>query len=361
MVDYVGVGHHLKKAIDNYDEREQQEVLDTLSFPEKELRALQDDYRTLLDLLEQYGLTDLTDHDAFFDLFYDEDTRFEYMEAFQRLTRSLNLVFPAKEALDYIHTYQALTEINVLAARHLNDQRISMKGIPAKLRAITDAYLESRGIEQKIEPISILDDEFEQDVRRHKRAKTKAAAIEHAIRHHLEVELADDPDLQASFAEALAGILAAFKDNWQKIYEELEKLRRRLREADQEPTYGLHKKKQMPFFRLFKSEFEESLQTAIREGKAPYGDQPAPNEAEKTISLLVDLTQQVYLIIERELQLAGFWESIPARNKLKGELQKVLLSSKFVKIPGMVSKRSALISRLMEIAETKNDPILYAE
>ena len=33
IVDYVGIGHHLKKAIDVYDEREQKEVLDTLSFP----------------------------------------------------------------------------------------------------------------------------------------------------------------------------------------------------------------------------------------------------------------------------------------------------------------------------------------
>ena len=38
IVDYVGIGHHLKKALDNYDEREQKEVLDVLSFPEEELR-----------------------------------------------------------------------------------------------------------------------------------------------------------------------------------------------------------------------------------------------------------------------------------------------------------------------------------
>lgn len=40
-----------------------------------------------------------------------------------------------------------------------------------------------------------------------------AADNEHAVRNHLEVELADDPDLQASFAEALAKILEEFADN----------------------------------------------------------------------------------------------------------------------------------------------------
>ena len=42
VVDYVGIGHHLKKAIDTYDEREQKEMIDALSFPEEELRELQD-------------------------------------------------------------------------------------------------------------------------------------------------------------------------------------------------------------------------------------------------------------------------------------------------------------------------------
>jgi type I restriction enzyme R subunit len=51
-------------------------------------------------LPKKHGLTDFADHDAFFDLFYDEDIRFEYILAFSALTRSLNLVFPAKEALD---------------------------------------------------------------------------------------------------------------------------------------------------------------------------------------------------------------------------------------------------------------------
>ena len=77
----------------------------------------------------------------------------------------------------------------------------------------------------------------------HRRTKTKAAEIEHAIRHHLDVDLDDDPDLRASFAEALAAIFEQFRDNWNKIYEELEKLRTRIINASNEPTYGLHRKK----------------------------------------------------------------------------------------------------------------------
>jgi len=351
VVDYVGIGHHLKKAIDTYDEREQKEVEDALSFPEDELRELEGSHRAILELLEKHGLTDLTDHDAFFDLFYDEDLRFDFMSLFKQFTRSLNLVFPAKQALEFMRAYNALTEINVLAARHFRDERLSMKGIPPKLRALTDEYLASKGIDVKVEPISILDEDFESQVGKHKRTKTKAAEIEHAIRHHLDVDLDDDPDLQASFAEALAKIFEEFRDNWQKIYDELEKLRQRIRSASQEPTYGLDRKKQMPFFRMFRRELE-----AAWEEHPDYG-----GKEDERVSVLVDLTQKVFNTVERELKLTGFWESIPARNRLKAELQNVLLLPEFAKLPDVVRNRAHLISRIMEIAEKNNDTIVYAE
>ncbi|GAB1530118.1 MULTISPECIES: type I restriction endonuclease subunit R [Brevibacillus] len=344
VVDYVGVGHHLKRAIDNYDEREQKEIIETLSFPEDEVRELIASYTSIMELLKKHGLNDLKDHDAFFDLFYDEDIRFDFMMAFKKLTRCLNLVFPSHQALDYMKDYEALTEINVLAGKHFRDGRMSMKGVPTKLRSITDAYLQSKGIEVRVHPISILDEDFEREVSNRKRTKTKAAEVEHAIRHHIDVEIDDDPDLQASFAASLAAVFEEFRDNWERIYEELEKLRERIINASKEPTYGLHRKKQMPFFRCFRREV--------------FGEKEL-NEDE--ISLLVNLTQQVFLTVERELKLTGFWGSIPARMKLKSELQKILLAQEFMRLPGLVKNRAHIISRIMEIAEKNNDIIIYAE
>ena len=312
-------------------------------------------------LLQKHGLTDMNDYDAYYDVFYDEDLRFDFMLAFKRLTKSLNLLFPARQALDFMDDYKALAEINVLAGKHFRDQRLSMKGIPTKLRAITDVHLESLGIDVRVPPISILDEDFEKGVGEHRRTKTKAAEIEHAIRHHLDVDLDDDPDLRASFAEALAVIFEQFRDNWNKIYEELEKLRTRIIKASNEPTYGLHRKKQMPFFRMFQRElFGADKLTVdpsqVAEEQAVYGI-----EDEDRISYLVDLTQKVTFVVERELKLAGFWESIPARNKLKAEIQKILLAPEFANVPDLITNRAHIISRTMEIAEKNNDIVLFAD
>jgi type I restriction enzyme R subunit len=85
----------------------------------------------------------------------------------------------------------------------------------------------------------------------------------------------------------------------------------------------------------------------------------APGQAQ-SIGELVALTQELYGEIERELKLVGFWESIPARNKLVADLQKAILQPEFAKMPGLIHKRKHIISRLLEIAEKNHDTILYA-
>ena len=107
----------------------------------------------------------------------------------------------------------------------------------------------------------------------------------------------------------------------------------------------------MPFFRMFRRELE-----ATREEQPDYGDRQ-----DERISALVNLTQQVFNTVKLELELADFRESIPARNRLKAELQAVLLQPEFASLPNVRESRSRLISRIMEIAEKNNDIILYAK
>jgi type I restriction enzyme R subunit len=56
--------------------------------------------------------------------------------------------------------------------------------------------------------------------------------------------------------------------------------------------------------------------------------------------------------------LTGFWDSTPAQLKLKAELQKMLLSPEFNKLPNIVIKRNELISRIMELAKTNHFKIV---
>lgn len=341
IVDYVGIGHHLKRALDTYAEKELQEIIDCLSDDEAELNELIKAHNQIWEYLNQQGLDDLTDSDAFFDVFYDEDIRFEYIKQYKHLTTCFNNVLPRKEALDFFNDWKAFTAINELANKHFRDGRFSMKGIPPKLRGIADEFLKSKGIEQKVAPISIIADDFQKGVNSKKREKTKAAEVEHAIRHYIDINLDEDPALFALFSEALEKILQDFKGNWKVIYEELEKLREKIKNREKEETYGLDRKKQMPFFNSFKEHLFDNRKLT-----------------EDEISMNVNLTQHVFNLVATEIRLTGFWDSTPAQLRLKAEIQKLILSPEFKSVPNIVLKRSELISRIMELARTNHFKIV---
>ena len=341
VVDYVGVGHHLREALAKYDEQEQKEIIESLKNDAAVISDLMEKHKTLKEFVANLGITDPNDYDAYYDFFYDEDPRMEFLILFREFSRALDAVYPRKEALDFLPDFKHFSEINVMASKHFRDARISMKGIPEKLRQIADQHLVSRNIDQTVEPISILDKNFQEHVNTRTREKTKSAEIEHAIRHHIDINLQIDPELYASFSEAIEAILAEFQNNWGMIRKKLEELRQRIVDAEkEESTYGLHRRKQMPFFRIFKKEFFD--------GQELNDDQ---------VSLLIDLTKHVTVLLETELQLKGFWDNIPARNKLRASLQELLLSPSFIKLPNVIKKRGEVISRTLETAETNNDTI----
>lgn len=341
VVDYIGIGQHLKRAIDTYDEKEKQEILGCISDDEAELKDLKDKHQAIWDFLKKNGLEDFEDIDAFYDVFYDEDIRFEYLSLYKKLTTAFNATLPRKEALDYLNDWRSFTEINTLAMTHFRDGRFSMKGIPPKLRAIADEFLKSKGIEETVKPISIIADDFQKNVKAKKRDKTKAAEVEHAIRHYIDINLDEDPELFASFSEIMEQILIQFKGNWKAIYEELEKLREKIKNREKEETYGLDRKKQMPFFRIFKKEIFSNRDLT-----------------EDEISQNVNLTQHVFNLVATELRMTGFWDSIPAQNRLKAELQKLFLSPDFSSLPNAVKKRKAITSRVMEVAKSNHYRII---
>ncbi|MBC7451161.1 MAG: type I restriction endonuclease subunit R, partial [Cytophagales bacterium] len=310
VVDYVGMGNHMKKALDAYWQKEQEEITGCLLDNSELMIELKNAHENLKKVFEENGLSQYSDADDIFNLLYDEDIRYDFTEAFNRFSKALDNVFPRKEALDYLKDLNRFSEINTLAAQHFRDQKMSMKGVSEKLRKVTDEFLKSKGIETKIEPISILDDKFFENVKAHKREKTKAAATEHAIREIININVDEDPDLYASFAEELSRILSAFRDNWEEIYKLLEELRKKMKAAQQEDTKGLNRKTQMPIYR--------KLHSLIYDKKDDLNDDEINN--------LIIWVKEIYGMLKTELALTGFWQSAANKNKLAGEIQNYLAS-----------------------------------
>jgi len=346
VVDYVGMGNHLKKALDAYWEKEQQEIADSFLNIGDLLSELNNAHRDLKKVFEENGLSVYADADDIFNLFYDEDIRHNFTEAFSRFSKALDNVFPRKEALDYLQDLNHFAEINTLVAQHFRDQHMSMKGVSDKLRRVTDEFLKSKGIKTKVEPISILDDNFFENVRHHNRPQTKASAVEHAIREIININLDEDPELYASFAEELKKILEAFKENWDEIYRLLEELRKKIKAAQYEDTKGLKRKTQMPLYR--------KLHSMIYDKKSDLTDDEVNN--------LLIWTKGIYGFLKVELALIGFWNNPASVSRLKGEIV-LYIAEQCNTLPNAFNRRNEIAQEIMAWAKDEriNSAIIYAE
>lgn len=346
VVDYVGMGNHMKKALDAYWEKEQQEITDCLKDNGELFDELKKSHEELTKVFSDNGLNLYSDPDDIFNLFYDEDLRHDFTEAFKKFAKALDNVFPRKEALDYLKDLNRFAEVNTLASQHFLDRRMSMKGISQKLRTVTDEFLKSKGITTKIEPISILDDKFFENAKKITRKETKAAKVEHAIRDIINISMDEDPELYASFAEELRNILIAFKENWEEIYRLLEALRYKIKTAQQEDTRGLDRKRQMPIYR--------KLHSMI------YGKKE--NLTDDEINNLVVWTKEIYGRIKVEIPLVGFWNNTPSVNRLRGEISN-FIAAECSNIPAAFDNRVTIANEILSWAKDERitNAIIFAE
>lgn len=346
VVDYVGMGNHMKRALDAYWEKEQEEITGCLLDNSELMAELKNSLDELKNVFEINGISYYSDPDDIFNLFYDEDIRNDFTEAFIRFSKALDNVFPRKEALDYINELNRFAEINTLASQHFRDQRMSMKGVSEKLRKVTDEFLKSKGIETKVEPISILDDKFFDKVNLHRREKTKAAEVEHAIRHFIDINMDEDPELYASFAEELRRIMIAFKENWDEIYRLLEELRRKIKTAQQEDTKGLNRKTQMPIYR--------KLLALIYDKKE--------NPSDDEVNNLLIWTKEIYGMLKIELALIGFWSNAASVARLRGEISN-FIASECHSIPAAFRNRNEIAQEVLAWAKDERitSAIIYSE
>ena len=343
VVDYVGIGADLKSALDAYAEEEQREIVEELSDPAAIIEELRQKAEALRATIREIGVEDPDDLEAYYAAFYDEEARAAFLLAWQAFTSAFNTVLPRKEALDFLDDFLRGSEVAVQARGHLDDPRFSLRDVPPKLRGLADRHLESKGVEQGVAPISILDDAFEAEVEGSGSPKAKAAKKRGRIRGYIEEKLPEDPDLYASFAAELERIVRELGENWAAVNEALDALRQRMREAAKEPTYGLSRRRQMPVFRtLGKRLFPEGA-------------------TEDDIGELVPLTQELTDLMTTEMRAPGFWRNPVLQGQLRGKMIETLMSARYVGLGPMAARYKELVTAFMEFARHNRDTLLYAE
>jgi len=349
IVDYFGVTKHLSDALNIYTDKDKLQLQDfqkVFRDVDKEIPILEARYKRLLDLFTDNKLNEI---DKFLkQRFTDGAREFEFaelcIEAAKNIKFRAELLTYSKsffDSLDLLFNVQAGTEYWIPAKRlgyiiwrikdRYKDETMDLKWASDKVRKLIDKHLLSIGINTKLRQVSILSDEFGKKVDYlNKTPKSKASEMEHAIRWHIKVNLEKDPALYKHFKDRLETILNAYKENWETIVSELDKLREEMAEGRKGGTEGISVVEE-PFFDLLKDRIADKNETEINKTK--------------------ELMHIIMPILQETAEIKNFWSDKAAeRKRIEGLIEDEVHYSG---ISGVSENAAELTTELMKLAKNR--------
>lgn len=266
IVDYYGVANHLKDALAIYAEEDEEnlnEFLENFKDINKEIPVLEARYNRLIQLFQDNGIPKIEDFvqqkmddateefnvaESVIELVEEVRVRAQFDTYLKSFFDSLDLLFNVSEAKKYWIPAKRFGYLLMRIRNRYKDTTLDLKWAKPKVRKMIDKYLESKGIDSKIAPVSLFSDDFKKELDKNKTPKSKASDMEHAIRKHIKIEFDKDPGMYTRFNDRMSQILERYKGNWQVILDEMTKLKDDIdqgRENDKED--GLNRQ-EMPFY-----------------------------------------------------------------------------------------------------------------
>lgn len=340
LVDYVGVTNHLRKALSEYDDDDVSETISSIKDKTQDIAALNDAYNAIIAFIrEKVGHSSIANTAPIIEeLVADDELREEFNALFGQLSRMFDRVLPDPAALEYSDDFRLLSFIRESVAKATRDPRLSMKDASKKVRAIIEEYLKVNGVDVEIEPVSLLSDDFLDDVKAKDHTdRASCDRIKYAVRQYINVNTPKDPELFMRLSERLEAILQEFRDNWTDLRAALEHLREDIVEGRaRENTFGYEPEHEMPFFAMLKAEL--------------YGDVAYADIPEDAFDALKDLTNDVLQRFKTDAETTNFWNNESMKNSLRTFIINKLLGPEIKnRVPGIFARRKDIAQRLLEL------------
>jgi type I restriction enzyme R subunit len=315
VVDYFGVGDHLKEALAAYSSEDLEGLLQSI---EDELPKLVDRRQRVRSLFVERGVEGFEhedDVDSCVALLEDEQLRAAFEVHLKQFLTTLDVVMPRPEALPYQRDGKFFGMVQIKARRRYRDTDefdVSLYG--EKVRQLIDEHVLALGVEQKIPPVSITAPDFRSKVSGLRSDRAKASEMEHAVRYHIRKHFDEDPAHYAKLSEKLDAILAAMKEQWEQLALALADLVDEALKGREVDATGLDPQTEAPFYGLLGQELEAET-TADRELVVMDAPPAALSPAQAVV--LRETTVNLVAHIRQEIGVVGFWQNAYAQDLLR--------------------------------------------
>lgn len=322
IVDYYGLSDYLHEALEIFSSDDVEGAL----IPIKEELPKLDMYHT--KAVSYFNDVDMKDTEACVQELEDEQIRSSFMIDFRKFMKMMDIIMPKAEASPYIGDMKLLGKIAIAARNRYRDEELNITGCGEKVRQLIEEHIYASGIDPKIPPVNILSEGFDKHVKSLKSPKAQASEIEHAIKHHITINLENDPEFYQKLSERLRDILKKYHGKWEQLLLELTEFKgsiesRRQSEAEE---LGLSTR-EYAFFNILKAEAN------IEE----------PTEEERLS--MVETSSVIFEMLKERTAIVEFFKKDNEVKKLRRDIKRLLL--KFVKDPKV---NKAVMERYIELA-----------
>ncbi len=355
VVDYIGLTENLTDALTLYAAAdEQQELTEGLKSISSEMPVLEERYQRLLQLFTDNKVVQIEAfiqgkmpnieadaaivHEAV-KLLKDEKIRADFDVYLKKFLMSMDIILPHQAANPYRVPAKRFGYILRVAKERYKDTSLSLGDAGEKVKDLINEHLISLGINPKVPPVELLADDFIENLNKHAdgNAEAKASEMEHAIRKHCTVHNDEDPAFYKSLSDKVENLIDQHQDQWEKLAEELEKLRTEATQGRKTGEDGMSKEAT--------TFYEHIANEAFKNGKVPAGEK----------AKMKVLMEAVVETLQDSIGSIDFWNNADKQKKTRSEIKTALT---ITGIAELKQKRERVAIEIMKLAKNRHEALI---
>ena len=212
VVDYYGVSRNLEAALQIFDLPEVMDAMreldgDPTAALEAAVVAAEAHFKGR-DLDDVWECIAVFAPDASTESNFKADLYERFNADYREFSGLMDRAIPNPKALPYVARLARLTKIRAYARAHFlqEDARLNWTDISAKVKKLIDERIDAN-VRDLMQPVSVLDQDFDQKIAALPHDEARASVMEHTIRAYINEKLADNPVFYGKLSEQLERII----------------------------------------------------------------------------------------------------------------------------------------------------------
>ncbi|MDC3394406.1 type I restriction endonuclease subunit R [Planktomarina temperata] len=328
IVDYFGLSDYLNEALKMFST---EDVAGALQDLKDEIPKLKNAHTRVMQHFNGLNLDDL---DECILSLEDEVKRQIFQIDFQKFSKQLDIILPDPAAIPFLKDLKRLGKILIGARNLFRDEQLNIASAGEKVRELIEEHVYSTGVKSKIKPVDLLATDFQDELDKHKSPRSKAAEIEHAIKHHIKIKIDDDPEYYKTLSERLEDLIKQHAEKWDELVQLLMDFRDDIeREREQgAKDLGLTDT-EFAFYNILFAEITKNS-----------GDESLDEDAYETLK---EVVQSLVTMLDEASQIVDFFRKLDEQKTVKKSIKRMILKHYDLSLVKPVT------DRFMELAQVK--------